>query len=75
MDDGGPAFPAKNYIVPSDLEARHVHALGVTRGMTLRDLYAGMALTGLIAHGWMEADKNADRAWEAADAMLVARKR
>lgn len=41
--------------------------------ISLRDFFAGMALMGLIAHGWTGADKNADRAWKAADAMLVAR--
>ena len=45
---------------------------------TLRDLFAGMALSGLI-HDWCEgdpkhADTCADAAYKFADAMLAARK-
>lgn len=38
-----PAFPATNYVIPRDLEARHVSALGKTQGMTLRDYFAAHA--------------------------------
>lgn len=47
--DGGPAFPAMNFIVPIDLEARHVARLGETQGMSLRDWLAGMAMQGILS--------------------------
>lgn len=37
---GGSAFPARNFIVPKDLEDKHVRALMETQGMTLRDYFA-----------------------------------
>jgi hypothetical protein len=49
---------------------------GFEDGMTLRDWFAGQALTGLIAHPngpagqWKDA---AEQAYEAADAMIEAR--
>jgi hypothetical protein len=43
IKDGGPAFPARNFVIPNDLEARHVAALGATQGMTLRQ-YAAIKL-------------------------------
>ena len=49
MKNGGPAFPAKNYIVPNDLEARYVRELGATQGMSMRDYFAAMALQGWFA--------------------------
>ncbi len=81
-DNGGPAFPAKNFIVPADLEARHVHALGVTQGMTLRDYFAAKALQGMLAKSyddessrkvWEDSDTAARWAYEFADAMLAER--
>jgi hypothetical protein len=74
------AFPARSYIVPSDLEARHVRALGDTQGMTLRDYFAAAAITGLCSaqtqdgewrHGGPEG--TAREAYLIADAMLAAR--
>jgi hypothetical protein len=42
--NGGPAFPALNFIVPDDLAKEHVHRLGETRGMSLRDWFAAAAI-------------------------------
>ena len=82
-DTSGPAFPAPNFIVPSDLEARHVFRLGETRGMTLRDYFAAQALIGIVI-GMRAADRRKYRdscatgievatAYAMADAMLAER--
>lgn len=62
IDDGGPAFPASD----------HHYA----EGMSLRDYFAGQALTGLHAdsQNMSSNQQNAAIAYEAADAMLLARK-
>ncbi|KZC17048.1 hypothetical protein RHOFW510R12_01360 [Rhodanobacter sp. FW510-R12] len=79
IKDGGPAFPATNYyIIPKDLEDRHVAALGKTQGMTLRDYFAAKAMQGVIAQACgtaLGSDPKyaADYAYAAADAMLAAR--
>jgi hypothetical protein len=46
---GGSAFPARNFIVPKDLEDKHVHALGETQGMTLRDYFAAKAMQAIVS--------------------------
>ncbi len=66
MQEGGPAFP--------------VSAGGETyRGMSLRDLFAGQALSGLIAPAErphpMTIDDVARACFDYADAMLRARER
>lgn len=83
--DGGPAFPAKDYIVPADLQDRHVRVLGATQGMTLRDYFAAKASESDVAahtHIYGEADgiklcigvRTREQAKFAyADAMLAAR--
>lgn len=81
INDGGPAFPAMNFIVPSDLEARHVARLGETQGMSLRDWLAGMAMQSLIMKGpdWVNGDGSQYRdavskqAYDQSDAMLKQR--
>lgn len=67
QSDGGPAFP-----VPiSGSEAKYAE------GMTLRDLFAGMALQGILARSseWETqwGDSRAKQAFEIADAMLKQR--
>lgn len=47
-DKGGAAFPALNFIIPNDLEERHVRRLGETQGMTLRDYAAIKFAAALI---------------------------
>lgn len=61
INDGGQAFP-----MASDL-------IGHSPGMTLRDWFAGQALTGLLANGEAVAWRTlASQAYSAADAMLEA---
>ena len=66
INTGGPAFPPSNP--------------GYAHGMTLRDYFAGQAISQIIAtcandttHGMTKADYFACRAYEIADAMLKAR--
>ena len=67
MKDGGAAFPIKG-----------VNVLGFEvveeKGMTLRDWFAGQALTMLRVGDANNARGMAERAYEIADAMLAARK-
>lgn len=44
-------------------------------GMTLRDWYAGMALTGAIGHAGWSYEEVAERAYGIADAMMKAREK
>lgn len=75
MNDGGPAFPALNYIVPSDLEARHVHRLSETQGMTLRDYFAAKAMQSILSFARPSNPQNdmAKAAYMYADAMITER--
>lgn len=66
-NDGGQAFPR----TPTDLYDGHA-------GMTLRQWYAGQALSGMLAHGmgpnspWVDHPPSAARwAYELADAMIA----
>jgi hypothetical protein len=67
MKDGGPAFPAQHFDL-ADGE----------RGMTLRDWFAGQAITGLMLRNWSHhtgADEELIAIWArfaygVADAML-----
>ena len=73
-DDGGSAFPLAAHAYPhecahDDIEPTHL-------GMTLRDYFAGQALTGAFADGGNTEvldDVMARRYYEIADAMLAAR--
>lgn len=66
-DDGGPAFP-----VPEDDWNK------TWSGMSLRDYFAGQALTGLLVSMCPESSEQqrhlAVRLYEMADAMIAARK-
>ena len=73
-NDGGPAFP-----IPL-LPGQSWHGMGPCDGATLRDYFAGQAISQIIAtcandttHGMTKADYFAGRAYEIADAMLKAR--
>ena len=76
-NDGGPAYPV-NYDANTDSFGRTYEGFS---GMSLRDWFAGQALKGLLAEcanpnsfgSWNMLDGIADKAWEAADAMLKAR--
>lgn len=64
--DGGPAFP----------RAGAEHSLGGNfeqDGMTLRDWFAGMALSTMRELEYNSFEKIADIAYKTADAMLAAR--
>ena len=74
INTGGPAFP-RNIL-------DHGHGVATTHesGMTMRDYFAGQAISQIIAtcandttHGMTKADYFAGRAYEIADAMLKAR--
>lgn len=71
--DGGPAFPR-----PASEDATYgtlADGNSVVReqdGMTLRDYFAGQALTGLLAERSIPAPSVATRAYEYADAMIEA---
>ena len=71
-NNGGPAFPFECQGPTTAPETYY--------GMTLRDYFAGQAISQIIAvcandttHGMTEADYFACRAYEIADAMLKAR--
>ena len=58
-NDGGPAFPSD-----------YIPGTATTPGMTLRDWFAGQALTGAVQFG-ENPRRLADRCYEIADAMLA----
>lgn len=62
---GGPAFPLHPSLRSSD--GQHE-----AEGATLRQLYAGMAMQGLLASGKVETKAIADRALAYADALIKA---
>lgn len=62
-DDGGYAFPQA---------LRLQHEYVGSNGMTLRDYFAGQALSAVSAHNW-PIDQIADTAYRIADAMLTER--
>jgi hypothetical protein len=83
-DDGGPAFPRGTKLETPTCsgieERRRVNALNEqTDGMTLRDWFAGQALSGIMAHPVQHPDDAsasgvASLCYDLADAMIAARK-
>ncbi|MCW2276350.1 hypothetical protein GJ654_18660 [Rhodoblastus acidophilus] len=77
MDDGGPAFPNLEYVEGQrDGHGDTIDGYTVaTGGMSLRDWFAGQALTGLLAACEISCPASlfAKEAYAAADAMLAAR--
>jgi hypothetical protein len=71
IDDGGPAFPWEDMKDTSG-EPR------ATAGMSLRDWFAGQALSGIMSNSGsfasMSDSQVAETSYSAADAMLAARK-
>lgn len=61
IDDGGYAFPASS------------STFGIN-GMTLRDWFAGHALSNVYTASEQSPDKAAEWAYQVADAMIAARK-
>ena len=82
--DGGPAFPAHDYIV-GNIQADGFQKLGETRGMTLRDYFAAKAMQGFLSRKVIEFGYEPERqehrvnlaanAYAIADAMLAAREK
>lgn len=72
VNDGGSFFPAHNYIIPKDLEDRHVAKLGMTQGVSVRVWLAGMAMQGLVGKvAWdSEMQSISRRSFQMADAMI-----
>ena len=69
MNDGGPAFPVKEYVdaKPGDI------TWGMHHGMSLRDWFAGMAMLGELSadvNDELKEEIVCQRAWNMADAML-----
>ncbi len=73
--DGGPAFPTPE--IEKQIAGTTV-TIAATPGASLRDLFAGQALTGLVmtipGPGCADWDYYAVAAYHIADAMLAARK-
>lgn len=73
--DGGPAFPTADGTA-TDGEKTVVHD-STSRGMSLRDWFAGQALAGIMADSTTTNGASfaaiAEEAYQAADAMLKAR--
>jgi hypothetical protein len=71
IKDGGPAFPGTIQYFPDDKNADE------EKGMTLRDHFAGLAMTQFIGFGTKSDDEyfelGARAAYKMADAMLKAR--
>lgn len=66
--DGGPAFPAGTHTFYEGAPGEYDETF---YGMSLRDWFAGQALTGaMVAEGWT-AKQVAERCYMVADAMLV----
>jgi hypothetical protein len=67
--DGGPAFPSGK-----SEKTGYENTLPYYEGMTLRDLFAGQALTGMLDRTYgMKIEIIAARSYEMADAMIAAR--
>ena len=81
--DGGPAYPSQSFGLRQDSEQPYLEPYTFDSGMSLRDYFAGLALTGLIAMPWHPEmgwapgidtnEKLAKRAYQIADAMIAAR--
>ena len=77
--DGGPAFPAHDYVV-GEIQKDGFQKLGESRGMTLRDWFAGMAMAQMLASeirkdAWAHCEAVAKDAYKMADAMIAERDR
>lgn len=66
-DNGGQAFPGEQDRCPNGTWNQTWDP-----GMTLRDWFAGQALAGSLANGYIRStQEHVERAWELADAMLA----
>lgn len=71
-DDGGPAFPRLESLHGNHVRVPDYRAESVG-GMSLRDYFAGQAITGIGATPVREVDEAANWAYQMADAMLAER--
>lgn len=70
VEDGGPAFPQHVAISPSgDVYGSNYYG----EGLSLRDWFAGQALSNEYTQSENDPDKIAEWAYQIADAMLAAR--
>ena len=68
-DDGGPAYPSGK-----SEKTGYENTLPYYEGMTLRDWFAGQALSGMLDRAYgIKCEIIAARSYEMADAMLAAR--
>lgn len=74
--DGEPAFPIQEQMQPA-VDGVNAWLSPGQRGMSLRDYFAGQALTGLLAAGemWGTFENYASCALSHADAMLAEREK
>lgn len=74
MNDGGPAFPQYFNVIPEMRGDTHIW-----HGMSLRDWFAGMAMSNLCTAGMYDGKLKpthiADWSYQIADAMLVEREK
>lgn len=68
FNNGGPAFPVVGHFYGRELGGQLDH------GMSLRDWFAGQALTGIRPGDWASCKDGAQWCYDFADAMLAARK-
>jgi hypothetical protein len=71
VDDGGPAFPRPT---STDEASERCNVFYAQDGMTLRDWFAGQALSNAYTQADVDPDRIARWSYELADAMLAARK-
>jgi hypothetical protein len=76
IDDGGPAFPGiEGSYAAADSYSNPYTGLDTYPGMTLRDWFAGQALSGIASMDTTRTyAEDAEQAYRYADAMLAARK-
>ena len=71
-DDGGPAFPRA---IGTDAHTKPCNVAREQEGMTLRDWFAGQLAANFYIDAYTTFEKNAQRAYAMADAMLAVRDR
>ena len=86
-NDGGPAFPRSGRPTVEFENGSFEEGVGPFNGMSLRDYFAGQALVGIMiaqtaaalrgmeSASKLTAERNANRAYDHADAMLAAREK
>jgi hypothetical protein len=70
-NDGGPAFPHTRIYCESPNDLMHQYV--PMSGMSLRDWFAGQALSSLRVGDWTECKDGAQYCYDYADAMIAAR--